>query len=69
VQDYLRINIPSKVFEQNPWVLEYPVIFTDTEHDRAERDGHTLWSQLRPVIEENPNTHFMLTHFSFRHSD
>ncbi|WP_344845154.1 hypothetical protein [Nonomuraea dietziae] len=43
------------VFERNPWLFDYPVIITectfleDTELERANRVGHTVWSQLRPT--------------------
>ena len=39
------------------------------ERERAEQNGHTLWSQLRPIVKAHPETLFMLTHFSLRHSD
>lgn len=63
------------VFEQNPWLFTYPVLITectfldDAELDRADRVGHTVWSRLKPVIEAHPETLFVLTHFSLRHSD
>ncbi|GAA4091531.1 MBL fold metallo-hydrolase [Actinomadura miaoliensis] len=63
------------VFERNPWLFEYPVVITectfldDAELDRANRVGHTVWSQLRPVVEAHPETLFVLIHFSLRHSD
>lgn len=63
------------VFERNPWLFEYPVVITectfldDAEMDRANRVGHTVWSRLRPVVEAHPETLFVLTHFSLRHSD
>ncbi|HEX2312135.1 MAG TPA: hypothetical protein VHJ17_00250 [Thermomonospora sp.] len=63
------------VFEENPWLFEYPVIVTECtylgdEHlDRAERIGHTVWSRLRPVVRAHPGNLFVLTHFSLRHSD
>ncbi|MDL4771933.1 MBL fold metallo-hydrolase [Actinomadura xylanilytica] len=63
------------VFARNPWLFEYPVVITectfldDTELDRADRIGHTVWSRLRPVVEAHPETLFVLTHFSLRHSD
>jgi len=62
-------------FERSPWVLDYPVVITectyldDAELERADRVGHTVWSRLRPVIEAHPETLFVLTHFSLRHSD
>ncbi|MEU0392176.1 MBL fold metallo-hydrolase [Streptomyces sp. NPDC006208] len=63
------------VFERNPWLFEYPVVITectyldDSERERADRVGHTVWSRLRPVVEAHPQTLFVLTHFSLRHSD
>ncbi|MBO2450407.1 hypothetical protein J4573_25115 [Actinomadura barringtoniae] len=63
------------VFERSPWVLDYPVVVTectfldDAELERADRVGHTVWSRLRPVVEAHPETLFVLTHFSLRHSD
>ncbi|WP_331769897.1 MBL fold metallo-hydrolase (plasmid) [Embleya sp. NBC_00888] len=63
------------VFERNPWLLTYPVVITectfldDSELDRANRIGHTVWSRLKPVVEANPQTLFVLTHFSLRYSD
>lgn len=65
----------ARVFAREPWLLEYPVIITectfldDAEKARAERVGHTLWSELEPVVTANPNTTFVLIHFSLRHSD
>ncbi|GAA4705079.1 hypothetical protein [Phytohabitans rumicis] len=40
-----------------------------SQRERANRFGHTVWSQLRPVIQAHPQTLFVLTHFSLRHSD
>ncbi|MEV4166336.1 MBL fold metallo-hydrolase [Nonomuraea dietziae] len=63
------------VFERNPWLFDYPVIITectfleDTELERANRVGHTVWSQLRPWVEAHPRTLFVLIHFSLRYSD
>lgn len=62
-------------FAQAPWLFDYPVIFTectylsDAERERAARVGHTVWGDLRPVVEAHPHTLFVLTHFSLRHSD
>jgi ribonuclease Z len=56
-------------------VFDYPVIITectfldDAELARAQRVGHTVWSQLRPIVEAHPENLFVLTHFSLRHSD
>jgi ribonuclease Z len=65
----------ASLFERSPWLFEYPVIITEctfldeSERERADRVGHTLWSQLRPHVLGNPQTTFVLTHFSLRHSD
>jgi ribonuclease Z len=63
------------VYEQSPWLFEYPVVITectfldDSQLERARRVGHTVWSQLRPVVAAHPDTLFVLIHFSLRHSD
>lgn len=63
------------VFAANPWLFDYPVIVTectfldDRERERAAAAGHTVWSELRPVVEAHPETTFVLIHFSLRHSD
>lgn len=65
----------ASLFTQNPALLRYPVLVTectfldDAERERADRVGHTLWSQLRPTVIANPKTTFVLIHFSLRHSD
>jgi len=65
----------ASVFADNPWLFDYPVLITectyldDKERERADRVGHTVWSQLRPVIVDHPETTFVLIHFSLRHSD
>jgi ribonuclease Z len=65
----------TDVFGRNPWLFTYPVVITectflhDSELERADRVGHTVWSRLRPVVEAHPETLFVLTHFSLRHSD
>ncbi|WP_238015763.1 MBL fold metallo-hydrolase [Dactylosporangium sp. AC04546] len=57
------------------WLGDWPVVITectyldDAELDRARRVGHTVWSQLRPIVLAHPNTVFVLIHFSLRHSD
>ena len=63
------------VFKRNPWVLDYPVVITEctflNEEDiaLAHEAGHTHWTALKPFIEANPDTTFVLIHFSLRHSD
>lgn len=65
----------ASVFSHQPELLRYPVIFTEctflheTEEERANAKGHTLWKQLLPTIAAHPENTFVLTHFSLRHSD
>jgi ribonuclease Z len=65
----------TEIFARNPWLFSYPIIITectfldDKERERALRVGHTLWSELRPVVAAHPEILFVLTHFSLRHSD
>ncbi|MDI2130707.1 MBL fold metallo-hydrolase [Yinghuangia seranimata] len=65
----------ASVYERNPWLFDYPVLIAectyldDAERERAKRVGHTLWSELEPVVAAHPETLFVLTHFSLRHSD
>lgn len=65
----------ASAYANVPWLFDYPVVFAectflhDTERERADRIGHTVWSALRPVVEAHPETLFVLTHFSLRHSD
>ncbi|MFI7438558.1 MBL fold metallo-hydrolase [Nonomuraea indica] len=60
---------------RSPWIFDYPVVITectyldDAELERAQRVGHTVWSRLRPYVQAHPDTLFVLTHFSLRHSD
>lgn len=65
----------ASVFEKEPWLFDYPVIVTectyldDAEEARADRVGHTVWKQLRPIVAAHPDNTFVLIHFSLRHSD
>ncbi|GIJ49035.1 hypothetical protein Val02_59210 [Virgisporangium aliadipatigenens] len=64
-----------RVFDAAPWLLDYPVIVMECTYlddalaTRAEEVGHVVWSGLRPIVEANPSTLFVLTHFSLRHTD
>ena len=57
------------------WLAGVPVVITECtfldegERERADRVGHTLWADLRPVVAAHPATTFVLTHFSLRYSD
>lgn len=63
------------IFAESPWLFDYPVIITectflsDSEKERAAKTGHTVWSELRPIVQAHPAITFVLIHFSLRHSD
>ena len=48
------------VFARSPWLLDYPVVVTectfldDDQLERARRIGHTVWSELRPIVRGEP---------------
>ncbi len=65
----------EKVFSQNEFLFDYPVIFiectflTDEHFEYAAERGHSHWNNLKSIIQANPNTIFVLIHFSLRYSD
>ena len=64
-----------KVFELNPTLLTYPVIFIECtffmpdELENAQQTRHIHWEQLKPIVIANPHIQFMLFHFSQRYRD
>lgn len=65
----------TKVFDMNPEILrQHSVVVTEcsfiAEKDvkRAEETQHTHWNHLKPIVESNPNTLFVLIHFTLKHS-
>ena len=59
------------VFERNPSLLSVPVIIIEctavddnTSAEKMRERGHIHWNDLFPVIEKNPQTFFVLIHFS-----
>ena len=69
------LDTSIKTVEQYPQFLQYPVVIIecsllmDDEYDLAEKKKHIHWKQLRPHIEANLDTLFILTHFSLRYKD
>jgi len=65
------------VFKQNPSVLEYPIIivectflYNDIEViEKAKKDGHIHWNDLKPIIIDHPMITFILIHFSLRYTE
>ncbi len=63
------------VYTRHPELLRARIIvgectfLTDEHADNAGRTKHTHFQQLAPIIAENPQTLFVLTHFSLRYSN
>jgi ribonuclease Z len=63
------------VFDANPSLLEYPVIFIECtflyedEYEMSKGKKHIHWKDLKPVTINNRNTKFVLFHFSQRYKD
>ena len=57
-----------RVFLENPDIFRYPYIITECtfldDKDEADKKKHTCWIDLEPIIRSNPETIFILTHFS-----
>lgn len=49
-----------------PTVIIECSFLTDEHANNAERIKHVLWSKLKPFMDENPETTFVLTYFSSR---
>lgn len=64
-----------KVLETHPEILEYPLVFIectflyDDELDNARKTKHIHWYQLRDYVRNNPQTTFLLMHFSLRYKN
>lgn len=63
------------VFALHPEVLEYPLIFiectfwTEGLQEKAHERGHIHWDSLKPFVKANPETIFVLIHFTLRFSE
>jgi ribonuclease Z len=63
-----------RVYETHPELLDCAVVvgectFLDPEHRAgAWKRKHTHWDDLKPIIAANPQTHFVVTHFSLRYT-
>jgi len=64
-----------KVLETNPDILEYSLVFIECtfiykdELENANKTKHIHWEYLRPYVTANPQTHFVLIHFSLRYTE
>jgi ribonuclease Z len=60
-----------KCFETNPELLEYKYVMVECTFFKDESschyNYHIHWCQLKPIIMNNPNVHFILIHFSMRY--
>ena len=65
-----------KCFETNPELLKYRYVMVECTFflgdSKNEMDGdfkyHIHWLQLKPIIKNNPDVHFILIHFSMRYT-
>lgn len=62
------------VFERHPEILQTSAVIVvecsfllDSDVKRARETTHMHWNHLRPHVEANPDTLFVLTHFSLRY--
>ena len=64
----------TAVFQNYPEIFKFPAIITecsffkDEHKPSADKSKHTFWGDLEPFIKSNPNTCFILIHFSLRYS-
>jgi ribonuclease Z len=58
-------------------LFEYPLVFIECsflgddpdDRKRADKTKHMHWEDLKPVVQKNPQTFFVLIHFSLRYSE
>ncbi len=60
-------------FLKNKELLQFPVIVVECtflhEKDKyIQHSKHIHWNDIKPIVEQNPQIHFILTHFSMRYS-
>ena len=60
-------------FLKNKELLQFPAIVVECtffkEKDKdIQRSKHIHWDDLKPIVEQNPQNQFILTHFSMRYS-
>ena len=60
-------------FLKNKELFQFPVIvvectFFKEEDKETQRSKHIHWSDIKPIVEKNPQINFILTHFSMRYS-
>lgn len=64
-----------KVFDANPNLLEYPVIFIECtflyedEYEMSKGKKHIHWKDLKTIVLEHSDKTFVLFHFSQRYKD
>lgn len=63
------------VFEMNPSILEYPVVFIECtflyedEIENSIKTKHIHWTKLKPIVLQYPDIVFVVFHFSQRYRD
>lgn len=64
-----------ELFDLHPELLQYPLIFiectfwTEGLQESAHKRGHIHWDSLKPFVLGNPDTIFVLIHFTLRFSE
>lgn len=59
-----------KIFQDYPDLFRYPVIFIECtfygpdDENKANMTKHIHWNQLKPIVQDHPETIFVLFHFS-----
>jgi len=75
IPQFCYIGDTSEKILDNTKLQKYPTIiiectFIYEDHiSNAKKDRHMHWTHLEPYIKNNPNTHFIIIHFSSRYSD
>lgn len=65
----------AEVFQVSPELLLYPLVFVEcsfiepVDVEQASSTKHMHWSELEPIVRQNPNVTFALIHFSHRYTN
>lgn len=68
ILDHEDAPYAQTILQDCPTVIIECSFLTDEHAENAQRTKHVLWSKLLPVVQNHPDTTFVLTHFSRRWS-
>lgn len=63
------------VFKNSPQILEYPIVIVEctfleaSELKNAHKKFHICWTELEQIVRDNPDTTFVLIHFSNKYKN